>query len=267
MTSARAVRSSVVGATAGALVIVSLAAARYAQSPPVADRAALVAGLRSTDVEARRDAIIRIGNNGDPSLGGALVPLLDDRAEVVRATAAGELGRLRARDAVEPLAARLAREKRVFVRKTIAYALGEIGDAAAVAPLAARLGRERDREARAALVTALGAIGGRAAVPPLRERLRDKEPFVRREAARALGRIGDPAVVRDLVGMLARDREADVRRHALEALDRIGGPDARAAIASAVRDPDPYVADAAFDAARRHDAAARPDAPPKGRRP
>jgi HEAT repeat protein len=248
MTPARSVRSSVVRATAGVLAAVSLGAAvAHGQD----GRDALVAGLRAGDVEARRAAVMRIAETGDSSLAAALVPLLEDRAEVVRATAAGALGRLRSRATVEPLAARLGREKRVFVRKSIASALGEIGDATAVAPLVARIGREKDREARAALVTALGRIGDRAAVLPLRERLGDRDEFVRREAVRALGLVGDASAVPDLARLLARDREADVRRHAAEALARIGGAEARDALALAVRDPDPYVADIAFDALRR----------------
>lgn len=242
-------------ALAGACLVVMPRPAALGQTE--AERSAVAASLRSPDAETRRDATMRLGARGDAGAASLIAPLLDDSVEVVRATAAGTLGRLRARDAVGALVARLAREKRPSVRKEIAYALGEIGDRSAVGPLTERLARERDKEVRAATVTALGAIGDVTSVATLSARLGDKEAFVRREAARALGRVGDRSAVPALVDRLASDVESDVRRHAAEALGRLGDERARGPLTTATQDSDPYVVAAAIEALAALDRAAK----------
>ena len=199
-------------------------------------------------VETRRDAAVRLGSLEDRSATAGLVRLLEDPSEIVRATAAGQLGRREDPTAVPFLASRLGRERRPFVRKEIAYALGAVGDASAASPLATRLERERDREVRAAIAHALGELASPLSVAPLVRLVGDKDDFVRRQAVVALGRIGAGAPVDLLVDRLERDESADVRRHAAEALGRLGGPRAAGALEAARRDPDPYVA-AAADAA------------------
>lgn len=62
---------------------------------------------------------------------------------------------------------------------------------------------------------------GSAAVDALVEALSSKKAWVRWEAAKALGQIGDKAAVKALVAAL-EDREFDVRWLAAEALIRIG---------------------------------------------
>ena len=67
---------------------------------------------------------------------------------------------------------------------------------------------------------------GSAAVDALVEALSSKKAWVRWEAAKALGQIGDKAAVKALVAAL-EDREFDVRWLAAEALIRIGPANAR----------------------------------------
>src|SRR3972149_5886709 len=62
---------------------------------------------------------------------------------------------------------------------------------------------------------------GNAAVAPLGEALSHKKSWVRWEAAKALGQIGDKAAIRALVEAL-QDAEFDVRWQVAEALIRIG---------------------------------------------
>lgn len=206
----------------------------------------LVEQTRSADVEIRRDAAYRLGFVGDASVALApLVGLLDDAEEILRATSADSLGRLKAPAAVDPLVERLRREKRPFVRKIIVGALGCIGDARALEPLVDRLNRDKDREVRAAAATALGALGDRAAEDPLAKRIADKDAFIRREAIRALGILHAVGAVDRIIQRLESDAEADVRRHAAEALGKIGDRSALAALTAALRDQDPYVALAA----------------------
>lgn len=215
------------------------------------ERDALAARLRSGDDEAKRDAAMALGASGDATVVPVLVGALDDRSEIVRATAAGQLGQLGSADAVGALVDRLSRDKRPFVRKTAAYALGEIGDNSASEALVARLSKEKDKEARAALATALGAIGGDRAAAALAGLLREKDPFLRREAARGLGAIRSVAAVSALLDRLASDGEAEVRRAAAHALGDIGEARARPALEAALHDPDAYVSEEAWQALGR----------------
>ncbi len=74
------------------------------------------------------------------------------------------------------------------------------------------------------------------AVPRLTELLTHENPRVRLNAARTLGKIGEPSTpaVPALVGRMASDQDADVREHAAEALGDIG-PAAAAAIPDLVK--------------------------------
>ncbi len=100
--------------------------------------------------------------------------------------------------------------------------------------------------ARAAL--ALGRIGHAQAVPPLTARLRDPDVQVRREAAFALGEIEDSSTVGALEAHLLSGLEPDAEARAL-CVEGLGKRRAgAAAIASALRDPEPAVAIAALHA-------------------
>ena len=85
---------------------------------------------------------------------------------------------------------------------------------------------------RAAL--AAGRIGDPLAVPRLIQRLKDQEPEVRRSAAFALGLIGSAEATPALISSL-EDADSAMRGRAAEALGRIGSPSAGPAIAKAFR--------------------------------
>jgi HEAT repeat protein len=233
------------------LVIASLTVAVSGAQEAANDLSALAERLRRGDVEERRDAAMRLGASGRVEATGLLTPGLDDANEIVRATVAGQLGALGDSAATGPLVSRLGREKRPFVRKEIVSALGALGDRSATPALHARLDREKDREVRAAIAVALAALGDPASRAVLGRLLRDEDPFVRREAARGLGRIGARDAVLALAERLEGDEEAEVRRQAAWALGTIGDVRARAALAAAVHDEDPYVSDEAFTALAR----------------
>ena len=135
---------------------------------------------------------------------------------------------------VGPLIELLGREKKDGVRGAIVVALGDIGDEGAVVTLAQVLrpelaaadSKKRKKKTDNALVLraaahSLGQIRNRAAVPSLIAALQDEqaESDVRREAAIALGLIGDAAALPALNGLSSAD--------------------------------DPYLSKAAFDASRR----------------
>ncbi len=147
----------------------------------------------------------------------------------------------------------------VRVRRRAACALGQFGDNRAVEPLVAALldpgmevawcairslGALRDRRALAAIITvlrtnsdiycrqaaaaALGQFEGPEASRALLNALKDPSPFVRRDVAKALGRIGDSHAVLSLRQVAEQDVEptnrsgfTGVRDAALHALRQI----------------------------------------------
>ncbi len=89
---------------------------------------------------------------------------------------------------------------------------------------------------RAAL--AAGRIGDPATLPALMQCMNDALPEVRQMAAFAMGLLGDKQAVERLLASLA-DPEAVVKARAAEALGRIGEPRAAAAVAKMVLDASP----------------------------
>lgn len=163
----------------------------------------------------------------------ALLPLLSDKDEFVRQEAAYALGRTRSKSAVTPLIERLAKDKKDGVRGAGAVALGQIADEAAVVSLAqvlspqtslpgAKARKEKNVFVLRAAAVSLGQIASRSGLPALVAALEDERTNddVRREAARALGLIGDPAAEPALRKVLmARDAYLSFAAH--EALRRI----------------------------------------------
>jgi HEAT repeat protein len=83
---------------------------------------------------------------------------------------------------------------------------------------------------------------GKPAVRPLINALDADEPLIRRQAADALGRIGDPQAVEPLIATL-NDRDLLVRAHAVQALGRIRDPRAAAPLIAILnsREQEAYV--------------------------
>jgi HEAT repeat protein len=95
-----------------------------------------------------------------------------------------------------------------------------LGDASAVV-----------RATAARAVTGLGPAEATALILPL---LRDRDEFVRREAAYALGLTRSPSGVAALVNLLQTDKKPEVRGAAAVALGQIGDPSAAGALAGAL---------------------------------
>jgi HEAT repeat protein len=159
-----------------------------------------------------------------------LSPLLQDKLEFVRREAAYDLGETRSRTAVASLTNLLTSDKDAGVRGAAAVALGTIGDESAVPALSQVLvGRtEKKKKAMAA-----------------------ENEFVMRAAARSLGQIRSRSAVEVLIATLANDdNESDLRREAATALGLIGDPAAGPALQTAFASSDPYLSEAARESLR-----------------
>jgi HEAT repeat protein len=214
-----------------------------------AEIARYTSALQSADEEERRNAILMLGEMHDPATAAPLQSALADNSESVRAAAIAALGELRQPTLAPLIAIYLTKDKHTFVRKTAAYALGQLGGSDAVAALIAGL-RDKDAEVRGAAAVGLENTPDAAAIAPLIQALRDKSEFVRAHAAAALGANGRASAqaVPNLVKMLTTDNDHDARRQAATALGRIGEPSALPALERAARSADPYLSQAARDA-------------------
>jgi HEAT repeat protein len=225
-----------------------------------ADEAArLQAKLRSSDEEERYHAAVMLSALGPLENSAALRIALDDESERVRAVAVTALGNTGERSFAPALVARLAEDKSPFVRKAAAYALGRLKTREGTLALAAALANKEKKheEVRGAAVTALGEYSDEAAIPALTAALADKADHIRAGAASALGtnRGAARAAVPKLINLLTSDPENAVRRQAAIALGRIGDPAAIPALELAQHDRDPYLSRAALEAIKQITAA------------
>jgi len=86
--------------------------------------------------------------------------------------------------------------------------------------------RDRDETVRATAASSVVFMRPREAVTALRPLLSDKMPFVRKEAAYALGKVGDPLAAVELIRSMQRDKDREVRAAAAFALGTTGSIDA-----------------------------------------
>lgn len=228
------------------------------------------ARLMSDDEEARLDAVIRLGALGRRDAAQVAAAGLDDKSIRVRAAAVNAIGRLSQVDLTVNLLKAFA-DKNEFVRGQAAYAAGDTRGNQIIETRLMEILRTDDSAAVCgAAVVALGVLKSETSVPDLvelldykqqskglfrrsskRRRIRENE-FVRREAAVALGLIGDRRAVPVLIAQLNGERTPDdVRREAARALGLIGDVSARAALQGALTARDVYLAEIAFDALRR----------------
>lgn len=168
-----------------------------------------------------------------------LLPVLGDKQEFVRRETAYALGLARSPLAVEALMIALARDKESAVRGAAAVALGQIADARAVSVLSEALGR---RVARSGFLNRITF------------RKTEENDFVRRAAAVSLGQIKSRDGVPALVAALTNERAGDdVRRESARALGLIGDPAAVPALRDASASRDPYLSQIALEALRKLD--------------
>jgi len=215
----------------------------------------LAQALAGGETEAKRAALFDIRNLRSAEASRIALPALQDKAEIVRATAAGSVIFLAKNEAAQALLPLLA-DKSEMVRREAAYALGEMGDASAATALITLLQKDKIIEVKGAAAVALGMIGDPSAVETLVKVLQtspnDDNEFLRRAAARSIGQIAEPApdktffktTVPLLIKTLQNSKEADdTRREAAYALGAIGDVSAIGVLEESAKSEDPYLAE------------------------
>jgi HEAT repeat protein len=200
---------------------------------PDASRAAL-AGLKDPLAIIRATSAGAVLSLSAEESAQSLLPLLSDKDPFVRREAAYALGITRSSAAVPLLVQLLHSDKIDEVRGAAAVALGNIRNLASVAALIMVL-NPQPTEGRQKKASKKG-----------------QNPFVLRSVARSLGQLGSIEAVPILL-MALRDETADsdVRREAAVALGAIGDAAALPALRESSLSIDPHLASAAFEAIRK----------------
>ncbi|NIM13846.1 MAG: hypothetical protein GTO45_17520 [Candidatus Aminicenantes bacterium] len=206
----------------------------------------IISALKDCDSNVRWKAVDTLCRIGDTRAVEPLIDTLKDSNNYVRWCAAEALGELGDVRAAAPLINALRDE---YVRKRAKEALDKIADGRAVDPLIKAL-KNNDYYIQLTAAKTLEKFGwkpandielavylivkedweklpfiGKPAVAPLINALKDGDYLVRRNAAEALGKIGDAEAVELLINAL-KDEDYFVRSNAAGALGKIG--DARA---------------------------------------
>ena len=199
---------------------------------PVASRAALP-GLQDLSPIVRATAVKSILSIGSEESIGHLLPLLNDKDEFVRRETAYALGLTHSRSATAALSERLLNDKEDGVRAAAAVALGEIADEAAVVAL-------------------VGTLAPELSAPAKKKPKREQNVFVLRAAAIALGKIRSRAGTAALISALSNEKlSSDVRREAARSLGSIGDPAAAPALRAAATAEDPFLSEIAHQALKK----------------
>jgi HEAT repeat protein len=198
----------------------------------VASRAALPA-LKDPSPIIRATAAKAILSIGGDASASVLIPLLSDKDEFVRRETAYALGLTKSRNATTALSERLLNDKEDGVRGAAAVALGQIADEAAVVAL-------------------VGTLAPELSTPAKSKRKREQNAFVLRAAATSLGQLASRSGTAALISVLSNETfPDDVRREAARSLGLIGDPAAEPALRAAATSSDPYLSEIAHKAIHR----------------
>jgi HEAT repeat protein len=222
--------------------------------------------LSSSDVEERRDAVMRLGSMRLAAASRGALPALQDAAPIIRATAAKAILFVGSEESAGHLLP-LLNDIDEFVRRETAYALGLTRSRSATAALSDRLLNDKEDGVRGAAAVALGHIADEATVialvgtlapelsaPANKKRKRESNVFVLRAAASALGQIRSRAGTAALISALNNEKlPSDVRREAARSLGLIGDPSAAPALKAATTAADPFLSEIADKALKQLD--------------
>jgi HEAT repeat protein len=222
----------------GYLFLYALAHIAFAQTGP--DNVSLqIERLKSPNAELRLYAADALAKFEDRRAVEPLIAALRDSDPRVRARAADGLGSLKDARGIEPLIL-LLRDDDEGARFAAEWALEEMHDPRAIAPLIATL---RGRSSGTLILAKFGP----AAIEPLLTALKDKDPSMRRGAARALLEFPEPGVFAALEATL-HDPDTEVRQTALLGLTAKANPRREEIVRATLHDPNPAVRSTALQA-------------------
>lgn len=167
-----------------------------------------------------------------------MIDAMQDKDGEIRTGAAYVLGKLKIREAVNPLIQAI-KDENENVRKEAVMALGRIGDSRAVVPLIKVLEGEDTINVRCAAAEALGVIGDPKAFQYLISALEAEEVFLQSDAVSALGKLGNPKAVLPLINLFINE-DSNLAEHIKSALANIGQP-AVLPLIQALRHEHPFV--------------------------
>ncbi len=274
-------------------------ALRYSHQPQAQPQ--LLELLQSEQAAVKVAALFTLGEWADPEVIPHLAPLLKEESPVLRSRAAEALGKVGAEQAIEPLYEALENEEHLKVALRLAESLLSLGDTRVLSVLMAALeyddneirnraveilvkhpqeaaiaglidilkGEEQaaraasvfvlsnighlDTEAlvpllsddvravRSGIAKALGEIGDPAVIPAMMEALHDEDRRVRTRAAQALGKLQAQEAVLELEQALAQDDSRRVRWRAAEALRALAATETTDTFVQALGDEDSSV--------------------------
>lgn len=181
--------------------------------------------LGSLDQGRRREALQGLAFFGEK----AARPLMESltREKDVQARKQLTQGLVQLREGALPVLFEFLGDERWYVIRNAAFILGEIRHAQALERLPQLLGHEDVRVRREA-IRAITRIGGRHAVGILLGIVQGEVQEMRRQALLALGAMKDPAAVPFLLKLIQRrdfwGREEELKKEAIRALGEIGSP-------------------------------------------
>lgn len=179
---------------------------------------AILVAFQSFDEDERREAVYALSELSDERALFPIISALRDTSPHVRRAAICALETSTSQKAVVALLQALDDEDR-YVREAAAEALGHLGDVAV--PDLLRGLSDPDWHVRLGSVIALRISSGVVpSLDPILSLLSDESVYVRREAVKTLGRIGDGSIVPYLI-QSTKDPDAGVRLRTVRALVKL----------------------------------------------
>lgn len=210
---------------------------------------ALLAVSCGGDVADRRAALYDLQADGSPEAQRKLVAAVDDPEPDVRATALTLLVGTEAEGTVDRLRAALD-DPDAFVRATAAKLLGDLEVRPAAPRLVELLLEDPDARVRRPVADALGRIGGDVAAEGLRRGLADPIQSVRLAAIANAVKVDAEGSKAEFTRLLLDDPIWEVRVQAARGLGRAGDPETETALRAALEDENEFVRAAAAKALR-----------------
>ena len=203
----------------------------------------LQAALNHKDEGVRADAAEALGDIGDAKAVEALIQALQDEVYSVVCESAVALGKIKDPRAGTPLIEALKEDRPLFgigamrALAGVIWALGELKDTRALKRLLKATKKDKEEDeviARQAMLFSL-AEKNETRLARLLEARREEFTEVRKQAAIALGKIGDKRAVDRLIEVL-KDEDLVVRAAAVKALEEIGDAKAVGPLLQSLRD-------------------------------